>query len=116
MHPNDIYGLTRQGEADAAIADYPHRWELILVDDGSTDATLVNARKYVNRERLTLRIVELQRNFGQTAAMQAGIDTAIAALSAQRWPGQASRFGVYLQPPSGGSLAEGASLTMELDF
>jgi uncharacterized protein YcbX len=51
-----------------------------------------------------------------TGQAQAGIDTAIAALSAQRWPGQASRFGVYLQPPSGGSLAEGASLTMELDF
>ena len=51
-----------------------------------------------------------------TGLAQAGIDTAIAALSAQRWPGQASRFGVYLQPPAGGSLAEGVSLTMELDF
>ena len=66
----------------AAMADYPHRWELILVDDGSTDATLVNARKFVNREGLTLRIVELQRNFGQTAAMQAGIDTAQGRLIA----------------------------------
>lgn len=66
----------------AAMVDYPHRWELILVDDGSTDATLVNARKFVNREELTLRIVELQRNFGQTAAMQAGIDTARGRLIA----------------------------------
>jgi len=66
----------------AAMVDYPHRWELILVDDGSTDATLVNARKFVNREELALRIVELQRNFGQTAAMQAGIDTAQGRLIA----------------------------------
>ncbi|ACS55401.1 glycosyltransferase family 2 protein [Rhizobium johnstonii] len=66
----------------AAMVSYPHRWELILVDDGSTDATLVNARKYVGREGLALRIVELQRNFGQTAAMQAGIDTARGRLIA----------------------------------
>ncbi|TDW27760.1 glycosyltransferase involved in cell wall biosynthesis [Rhizobium azibense] len=66
---------------DAMVA-YSHRWELILIDDGSTDATLVNARKYLGREGLALRIVELQRNFGQTAAMQAGIDTAQGRLIA----------------------------------
>ncbi|QPB20739.1 glycosyltransferase family 2 protein [Rhizobium sp. 007] len=66
---------------DAMVA-YPYRWELILIDDGSTDATLVNARKYLGREGLALRIVELQRNFGQTAAMQAGIDTAQGRLIA----------------------------------
>jgi glycosyltransferase involved in cell wall biosynthesis len=66
----------------SAMTGYPSRWELILVDDGSTDATLANARKHVNREGLTLRIVELQRNFGQTAAMQAGIDTARGRLIA----------------------------------
>jgi glycosyltransferase involved in cell wall biosynthesis len=66
----------------AAMANYPSRWELILVDDGSTDATLANARKYVGRDGLALKIVELQRNFGQTAAMQAGIDTAAGRLIA----------------------------------
>ncbi|SCW29632.1 Glycosyltransferase involved in cell wall bisynthesis [Rhizobium mongolense subsp. loessense] len=66
---------------DAMVA-YPYRWELILIDDGSADATLVNARKYLGREGLALRIVELQRNFGQTAAMQAGIDTAQGRLIA----------------------------------
>jgi len=65
-----------------AMAGYSHRWELILIDDGSTDATLVNARKHIGREGLTLRIVELQRNFGQTAAMQAGIDAATGRLIA----------------------------------
>ncbi|WP_028746027.1 glycosyltransferase family 2 protein [Rhizobium mesoamericanum] len=65
-----------------AMAGYSDRWELILVDDGSTDATLANARKHIGREGLTLRIVELQRNFGQTAAMQAGIDAATGRLIA----------------------------------
>ncbi|WP_377157489.1 MOSC domain-containing protein [Roseateles sp. UC29_93] len=51
-----------------------------------------------------------------TGEAQSGIDTAMAALSAQRWPGQASRFGVYLRPPPGGSLSEGTIMTMELDF
>jgi len=65
-----------------AMVGYSDRWELILIDDGSTDATLVNARKHIGREGLTLRIVELQRNFGQTAAMQAGIDAATGRLIA----------------------------------
>ena len=65
-----------------AMTRYPESWELILVDDGSTDATLVNAKKYAGRAGLSMRIVELQRNFGQTAAMQAGIDTARGRLIA----------------------------------
>jgi uncharacterized protein YcbX len=51
-----------------------------------------------------------------TGEVSPGVDAAISALSAQRWPGQASRFGVYLQPPMGGSLGEGTIMTMELDF
>lgn len=66
----------------AAMSGYAEPWELILVDDGSTDATLANARLALGRDGLTLRVVELQRNFGQTAAMQAGIDTAVGRLIA----------------------------------
>ncbi|MFS8111490.1 glycosyltransferase family 2 protein [Rhizobium jaguaris] len=66
----------------SAMAGFAKPWELILIDDGSTDATLANARRSLRREGLTLRIVELQRNFGQTAAMQAGIDTANGRLIA----------------------------------
>ncbi|MDE1994578.1 MAG: glycosyltransferase family 2 protein, partial [Rhizobiaceae bacterium] len=66
----------------SAMVGFDKPWELILVDDGSTDATLANARRSLARDDLTLRIVELQRNFGQTAAMQAGIDAATGRLIA----------------------------------
>jgi len=65
-----------------ALKHFGRPWELIIVDDGSTDATLVNARKELAREGLDLRIVELQRNFGQAAALQAGIDVARGRLLA----------------------------------
>ncbi len=65
-----------------AMAAYPGAWELVLVDDGSADRTLLTARGYLSRPGLDLKIVELQRNFGQTAAMQAGIDTARGRLIA----------------------------------
>jgi glycosyltransferase involved in cell wall biosynthesis len=66
----------------ASMAAYPASWELILVDDGSTDATVVNARTALDRPGLDLKIVALQRNFGQTAAMQAGINQAQGRLIA----------------------------------
>lgn len=65
-----------------AMAAFGAPWELILVDDGSTDATIANARVYIGRAGLDLKIVVLQRNFGQTAAMQAGIDAARGRLIA----------------------------------
>ncbi|SCX33655.1 glycosyltransferase family 2 protein [Agrobacterium rosae] len=64
-----------------AMANYQPAWELILVDDGSTDATIVNARAFL-KSNFNLKIVALQRNFGQTAAMQAGIDAAKGRLIA----------------------------------
>ena len=66
----------------AALKDFGKPWELVLVDDGSTDATLANARKELTREGLDLVIVELQRNFGQAAGLQAGIDAARGRLLA----------------------------------
>ncbi|WP_425356471.1 glycosyltransferase family 2 protein [Xaviernesmea rhizosphaerae] len=61
---------------------YTGRWNLVLVDDGSTDATLLRAREAISRPDLEAVVVELQRNFGQTAAMQAGIDAADGRLIA----------------------------------
>ncbi len=48
-------------------------YELILVDDGSTDATVFNIKRLADTRT---RLVSLNRNYGQTAAMAAGIDHA----------------------------------------
>jgi len=60
-----------------ALASYPDKWELLLVDDGSSDATVQKVCQLLTRKDIRhVRLIELQRNFGQTAAMQAGIDAA----------------------------------------
>jgi glycosyltransferase involved in cell wall biosynthesis len=51
-------------------------WELILVDDGSRDGSMVQMEKLAVADPLHVRLVELRRNFGQTAAIAAGIDNA----------------------------------------
>jgi glycosyltransferase involved in cell wall biosynthesis len=48
-------------------------YEAIFVDDGSTDKTREEIRK-INDDRFLL--VELKRNYGQSSALQAGIDQA----------------------------------------
>jgi glycosyltransferase involved in cell wall biosynthesis len=60
----------------AALAAYPQPWELVLVDDGSRDDTPRVAEATARRFGEHVRLVELTRNFKQTAAMQAGIDAA----------------------------------------
>lgn len=48
-------------------------YEVLMVDDGSTDKTVEQLQKYASSR---VKIVELQKNYGQTAAMAAGIDQA----------------------------------------
>ena len=61
---------------------YPGAWELILVDDGSTDGTPGVLREEAKNYGKHVRVIQLRRNFGQTAAMQAGIDAARGELIA----------------------------------
>ena len=56
--------------------------EIILVDDGSTDRTVEKAVAASSRIAIPVRVISLQRNFGQTAAMQAGIDASNSRLIA----------------------------------
>jgi glycosyltransferase involved in cell wall biosynthesis len=50
-------------------------FEIICIDDGSTDESLARLQKIAS-ERTNLRVVSFRRNYGQTAAMMAGIDYA----------------------------------------
>jgi glycosyltransferase involved in cell wall biosynthesis len=59
-----------------ALKHYPMPWEMILVDDGSSDNTVAALLKRAKEIGPQIRVVELRRNFKQTAAMQAGIDAA----------------------------------------
>ena len=52
------------------------RWELILVDDGSNDRSQLELESARAQYGGHVVVLELQRNAGQTAAMQAGIDAA----------------------------------------
>lgn len=54
-------------------------YELILVDDGSTDKTVELMKKYADERT---KIIVFNRNFGQTTAMAAGIDEAKGELIA----------------------------------
>jgi glycosyltransferase involved in cell wall biosynthesis len=60
----------------AALEKLPHTWEVILVDDGSVDKSVEILRKYAAQDTEHVRVVAFRRNFGQTAAIAAGIDHA----------------------------------------
>lgn len=51
-------------------------WELILVDDGSQDGSLAVLEELAEFDPGHVCVIELRRNFGQTAAIAAGIDHA----------------------------------------
>ena len=63
-------------EIRGAMADTGLEYEVICVDDGSSDGS-VKLLSELSAEDPTLRICELRRNFGQTAATQAGFDSAV---------------------------------------
>ncbi len=69
-------------KVQAALSDYPAPWEVILVDDGSSDGTDRRLHEIAPQFGAHVRVLSLQRNFGQTAAMQAGIDAARGAVIA----------------------------------
>jgi len=59
-----------------ALADCRYPWEVVLVDDGSTDGSAQVLERLAHEDPDHVRVVFLRRNFGQTAAIAAGIDHA----------------------------------------
>jgi glycosyltransferase involved in cell wall biosynthesis len=59
------------GEIAAALEG--HRWEIVYVDDGSTDGSHRRLTD-LHDEHSNVRIVRLRRNFGKAAALSAGFD------------------------------------------
>jgi glycosyltransferase involved in cell wall biosynthesis len=51
-------------------------WEVVLVDDGSRDESQKVLEELAGRNPSKIKVVILRRNFGQTAAIAAGIDNA----------------------------------------
>jgi len=73
---NEVENLNRlDQEIRQALAGHDYKYEVILVDDGSTDGSAAAIGQLAETDR-RVKLVRLRRNFGQTAAMQAGIDHA----------------------------------------
>jgi glycosyltransferase involved in cell wall biosynthesis len=59
----------------AAVEPLHITFEMVFVDDGSRDATALRADAIARADR-RVRCVKFRRNYGQTAAMAAGIEYA----------------------------------------
>jgi glycosyltransferase involved in cell wall biosynthesis len=61
---------------DRALAPLKNTWEVIFVDDGSRDGSFDVLRSLVEKDPEHVRVLSFRRNFGQTAAIAAGLDHA----------------------------------------
>ena len=77
---NEEDSVAKLYEELAAVMDEgAYRYELVFVSDGSYDESVPRLRAAAGSDpRVT--IIELMRNFGQTAAMAAGLDAAVGAV------------------------------------
>lgn len=61
---------------DQALTPLKNTWEVIFVDDGSRDRSFNVLTSLVEQDPEHIRVLSFRRNFGQTAAISAGIDHA----------------------------------------
>src|SRR3990172_5417674 len=67
--------LPLHNRLDEALVKLNRTAEIVYVDDGSTDGSLDVLREIALKDS-RVRVLALRRNYGQTAAMAAGIDAA----------------------------------------
>lgn len=53
-----------------------YEYELIFIDDGSTDATLHNLRRIYQEQKPSIKVISFSRNFGKEAGIFAGLQHA----------------------------------------
>lgn len=53
------------------------KYEIIFVNDGSTDETLIRLKDIVNNSKENIKIINFSRNFGKEAGMYAGLKESI---------------------------------------
>lgn len=59
----------------ATLEQMPKSWEIIFIDDASTDASISVLRELHERDA-RVRVIRFRRNYGQTAGLSAGFDYA----------------------------------------
>ncbi len=73
---NEVDNVTLLYEAIAGVMNAQKcEWELILVNDGSRDGTSGKLAELAEHDA-HVKVIEFRKNYGQTAAMQAGIQAA----------------------------------------
>jgi glycosyltransferase involved in cell wall biosynthesis len=63
-------------ELESALSGTAVDWEVVFVDDGSTDGSYRELVR-LHAAHLNVRVVHLRRNFGKAAALAAGIEVAV---------------------------------------
>ncbi len=64
---------TFQDAVISAFAGCPYQYEIIFIDDGSSDGTMCALRQLYSEQKCPIKVVSFSRNFGKESALFAGL-------------------------------------------